>query len=64
MSFKEQEALEYSPTPPSPTFSETMKSNKRGGFFSASPLQVSSQPSPFTNWKKSSAVPLWIPVCY
>ena len=61
-SFKE--ALEYSPTPPSPTFSETMKSNKKGGFFSASPLQVSSQPSPFTNWKKSSVVPLWIPVCY
>ena len=57
-SFKE--ALEYSPTPPSPTFSETMKSNKKGGFFSASPLQVSSQRSPFTNWKKSSVVPLWI----
>lgn len=51
-----KEALEYSPTPPSPTFSETMKSNKKGGFFSASPLQVSSQPSPFTNWKKSSVL--------
>ena len=50
-SFKE--ALEYSPTPPSPTFSETMKSNKKGGFFSAFPLQVSSQPSPLPIGKKA-----------
>ena len=58
-SFKE--ALEYSPTPPSPTFSETMKSNKKGGFFSASPLQESSQPSPFTNWKEKLRRPFLDP---